>query len=156
MQPEREDLLIRPAVPADAGAAGELVRAAYAHYVQRIGREPVPMTLDYARVVGKGATWVAEEGGRIVGVLVLEHAADHVLVENLAVLPAAQGAGVGGRLLRHAEDEARARGVREVRLYTHELMTENQAYYPRRGYRETHRSGERPWRRVFFVKQLPG
>ena len=154
MQPEREDLLIRPAVPADAGAAGELVRAAYAHYVQRIGREPVPMTLDYARVVANGATWVAEEGGRIVGVLVLEHAADHVLVENLAVLPEVQGAGIGSRLLRHAEDEARARGVPQVRLYTHELMTENRAYYPRRGYRETHLGGDPPWRRAFFSKHL--
>jgi hypothetical protein len=46
--------------------------------------------------------------------------------------------------------------VLEVRLYTHELMTENRAYYPRRGYRETHVSGEPPWRRAFFAKQLPG
>jgi N-acetylglutamate synthase-like GNAT family acetyltransferase len=156
MQPGREDMLVRRAVAADADAAGQLVRAAYAHYVPRIGREPVPMALDYARIVADGATWVAEESGRIVGVLVLEHFDDHVLIENLAVLPAAQGAGVGSRLLRHAEDEARARGVREVRLYTHELMTENQAYYPRRGYRETHRSGDAPWRRVFFAKQLAG
>jgi ribosomal protein S18 acetylase RimI-like enzyme len=154
MQPEREELLVRRAVPADAGAVGGLVRTAYEHYVARIGREPVPMTLDYARVVAGGATWVAEVGGRIVGVLVLEHPDDHVLVENLAVLPAAQGAGVGSRLLRHAEDEARARGVREVRLYTHELMTENRAYYPRRGYRETHLSTETPWRRAYFAKDL--
>lgn len=154
MQPGPEQLVVRRAVPADAGAVGELVRAAYEHYVPRIGREPFPMTLDYAVVVAAGDTWVARQGARLVGVLVLEHADDHVLVENLAVLPGAQGAGIGSRLLRHAEDEARARGVLEVRLYTHELMTENRAYYPRRGYRETHLSGDAPWRRAFFSKHL--
>ncbi len=154
MQPGPEDLVVRRAVPADAQAVGELVRAAYAHYVARLGQEPYPMTLDYAVVVAGGNTWVAQDDVRLVGVLVLEHAADHVLVENLAVLPGAQGAGIGSRLLRHAEDEARARGVPEVRLYTHELMTENRAYYPRRGYRETHLSGDTPWRRAFFSKRL--
>ena len=147
--------MIRRASPADAEAVGQLVRAAYEHYVPRIGRPPVPMTLDYAHVVAAGDTWAAEQEGHLVGVLVLEHHDDHVLVENLAVLPQAQGTGVGSRLLRQAEEEAVARGVHEVRLYTHELMTENRAYYPRRGYRETHLSGDPPWRRAFFAKQLP-
>jgi GNAT superfamily N-acetyltransferase len=156
MRPEGQELAIRRAVPADAEAVAQLVQAAYEHYVPRIGRAPVPMTLDYVRVVAAGDTWLAEWSGRLLGVLVLEHLADHLLVENLAVLPLAQGTGVGSRLLRHAEDEARARGLREVRLYTHELMTENRAYYPRRGYRETHLSGDPPWRRAFFAKELPG
>ncbi len=155
MQPAAEKLVVRRAVASDAEAITQLVRAAYEHYVPRIGRPPVPMTLDYARIVAAGDTWVAEQGGRLVGVLVLEHFDDHVLVENLAVRPDAQGAGIGSRLLRHAEDQARTRGAHEVRLYTHELMTENRAYYPRRGYRETHRSGDPPWRRVFFSKELP-
>jgi N-acetylglutamate synthase-like GNAT family acetyltransferase len=156
MQPGGEELLIRRAAAADAEAAAQLVREAYQHYVPRIGRPPVPMTLDYASIVAAGHTWLAERGGHLVGLLVLEYFDDHVLVENLAVLPDAQGTGIGSRLLRYAEDQAQARGVHEVRLYTHELMTENRAYYPRRGYRETHRSGEPPWRRVFFAKQLPG
>jgi N-acetylglutamate synthase-like GNAT family acetyltransferase len=155
MQPSGNELVIRRATAADAEAGAQLVREAYQHYIPRIGRPPVPMTLDYARIVAAGNTWLAERGGHLVGVLVLEHFSDHVLVENLAVLPDAQGTGIGSRLLRHAEDEAQARDVHEVRLYTHELMTKNRAYYPRRGYRETHRSGEPPWRRVFFAKQLP-
>jgi N-acetylglutamate synthase-like GNAT family acetyltransferase len=154
MEPGAEEIVIRRAAASDAGAVGDLVHAAYQHYVPRIGRPPVPMTLDYAQVVADGNTWLAERDGRLVGVLVLEHLDDHVLVENLAVLPAAQGSGVGSRLLRQAEDEARARGVRELRLYTHELMTENRAFYPRRGYRETHVAGEPPWRRAFFAKDL--
>ena len=33
-------------------------------------------------------------------------------------------------------------------------MTENLAYYPRRGYRETHRSTQDSYHRVFFTKIL--
>jgi ribosomal protein S18 acetylase RimI-like enzyme len=132
----------------------ELVEAAYRMYVPRIGREPVPMTADYDEIARSGRAWIAEVHARVVGVLVLETAEDHLLVENLAVAPPYQNVGVGSRLLRFAEDQARARGLPEVRLYTHVTMTENQAYYPRRGFRETHRAGEDGFRRVFFAKRL--
>jgi GNAT superfamily N-acetyltransferase len=100
---------------------------------------------------------VAEPGGEpgvVVGVLVLEEAADHVLVENLAVAPDRQGQGIGQRLLQHAEERARSVGATEVRLYTHEAMTENRAFYPRRGFRETHRETQDGRPRVFFTKVL--
>jgi len=114
MRPEGQEVVIRRAVPADAEAVAQLVRAAYEHYVPRIGRPPVPMTLDYRRIVAAGDTWAAEQGRRLVGVLVLEHLDDHLLVENLAVLPEAQGAGIGSRQLRHAEDLAALTAVMEI------------------------------------------
>jgi ribosomal protein S18 acetylase RimI-like enzyme len=132
----------------------ELARAAYQPYVERIGREPAPLSADYGRIAGSGHAWVAEHDDRIVGLLVLEPADDHLLLENVAVAPQAQGRGIGGRLLRLAEDLARAHGLREVRLYTNEAMTENLAYYPRHGYRETQRSVQNGFRRVFFTKMV--
>jgi hypothetical protein len=42
----------------------------------------------------------------------------------------------------------------EIRLYTNEAMTENLDYYPRRGYRETHRATQDGYQRVFFSKAL--
>ena len=81
---------------------------------------------------------------------------DHLLLENIAVLPSAQRRGVGARLLALAEDEARARGLGEIRLYTNEAMTENLAYYPRHGYAETRRAEQDGFRRVFFTKHLAG
>ena len=128
--------------------------AAYEVYVDRIGREPAPMTADYGRISRSGHAWVAEHAGGIIGILVLEPAEDHLLLENVAVAPGAQGLGVGRRLLRLAEDKARAHGVGEVRLYTNEAMTENLGYYPRHGYRETHRATQEGFRRVFFTKVL--
>jgi len=147
-------LSVRPARAADARVMREVAVAAYQPYVDRIGREPAPMTADYGRIATSGHAWVAERGDRIVGVLVVEPAEDHLLLENVAVAPPAQGLGVGGRLLRVAEEQAVARGLGEVRLYTNEAMTENLAYYPRRGYRETHRATQDGFRRVFFTKML--
>ena len=84
----------------------------------------------------------------------LEEATDHVLVDNLAVAPQAQGRGVGGRLLEHADQRARAAGLPEVRLHAHELMTENLAHYPRQGFREPHRQIEDRRTRVFISRAV--
>lgn len=127
---------------------------AYRHYVPRIGAEPGPMRADYDAVVARGETWVAETGGRLVGVLVLVSAVDHVLIENVAVTPGQQGRGLGRRLLDFAEDQARAAGVGEVRLYTHQRMTENRAIYAARGYRETHREPVYGLYRVHLAKPI--
>jgi N-acetylglutamate synthase-like GNAT family acetyltransferase len=150
----QERPIVRRADAADVGAMCELARQAYQLYVERIGRQPAPMTADYDRVVEKGHAWVALHADRVVGLLVLEPAGDHVLLENLAVLPQAQGLGVGSQLLQLAEEQARAHGLRQVRLYTNEAMSENLDYYPRRGYRETHRATRDGFRRVFFSKDL--
>jgi ribosomal protein S18 acetylase RimI-like enzyme len=149
-------LTVRRAGEADVAALTAVAAEAYRPYVPRIGREPAPMTANYGQAVGSGLTWVAEADGEIVGLLVLVVHPDHLLLENVAVRPAAQGRGVGARLLALAEDEARARGLDEVRLYTNEAMTENLAYYPRHGYTETHRAEQDGFRRVFFAKHLAG
>lgn len=145
---------IRPATAADVPAIRELVAAAYRHYVPRIGREPAPMTADHAATVAAGRAWVAEVDGRIAGLVVLVPEPGHLLLENVAVDPARQGRGVGAVLLAFADDRARSLGLPEVRLYTNEAMTENIAYYPRRGYVETHRTEANGFRRVFFAKRL--
>src|SRR5262249_39060237 len=77
-----------------------------------------------------------------------------LLLGTAAVRPSARGRGIGARLLAFAEDQARALGRDEIRLYTNEAMTENLAYYPRHGYTETHRAEQDGFRRVFFRKRL--
>ena len=148
------DLEYRRATDADAETLAALVTSAYQHYVARIGRPPGPMTEDYAQVVREHEVWVAARGGAVVGLIVLIRQPDHLLVENLAVLPSEQRLGTGSRMLALAEERAREYGLTELRLYTHETMTENIAYYPRRGYVETHRAGDGGYRRVFFSKKL--
>ena len=148
---------IRPARSDDADAVTAVVGAAFVIYVPRLGGvEPWPMRLDYAGIIADGQTWVAEEGSEVVGVVVLEDQADHLLLDVLAVSPGHQGSGVGRRLMALAEEQAEDRGFDEVRLFTNAVMTENIAYYPKRGYIETHRDEIQGFHRVHFSKALAG
>jgi ribosomal protein S18 acetylase RimI-like enzyme len=113
------------------------------------------MTADYAQAVQSGHAWVAANS-QVVGFVILIPQPGYLLLENIAVLPAAQGRGVGAQLLALAEHEARSLGLGEVQLYTNEAMTENLAYYQRHGYTETGRAEQDGFRRVFFRKRLTG
>jgi ribosomal protein S18 acetylase RimI-like enzyme len=147
-------LTLRPATYADVPAVVSIVDDAYAPYIERIGRPPAPMTVDYHELVATAEVWVAEDDGAAVGLLVVELRDDHLLVENLAVAPALQGHGVGSALLQHAESRAAALGLSEVRLYTNEAMTQNLNFYARRGYVEVGRGVQEGYRRVYFCKSL--
>jgi GNAT superfamily N-acetyltransferase len=65
-----------------------------------------------------------------------------------------RGEGVGRALIAFAEGLARDAGCRSIRLYTHAMMTENLAYYPRLGFVETHRATEKGYDRVYMAKPL--
>jgi GNAT superfamily N-acetyltransferase len=145
---------IRLAGPADVDTLQAIAIAAYEKYVPRMGRAPAPMTADYAEAVRGRQAWAAIEDGRIAGFAVLVARPGYLLLDNVAVLPAAQNRGIGTRLLGLAEDHARDLGLSEIRLYTNEAMTENIAYYARRGYTETHRAEQDGFHRVFFRKPL--
>lgn len=132
-----------------------VVRAAYSVYIARIGRPPGPMLDDYGGLIEAGAVSVfAETDGAIAGIVVLLAKPDHLLLDNVAVAPARQGRGVGRALIAFAEAEARRRGCREIRLYTHEKMTENIALYERLGFVETGRGRQAGYDRVFMAKRL--
>jgi ribosomal protein S18 acetylase RimI-like enzyme len=145
---------LRAATIDDLGPVRDIVRAAYAKYVPRIGREPGPMLDDYARLIQDGHVHVVEHDGVVLGVLVLMPQDDAMLLDNLAVLPSAQGLGLGRRMLEFAERAAIDAGYRSIMLYTNEAMTENIALYTRIGYSETHRVEEKGLRRVYMSKPV--
>ncbi|MGJ6124418.1 GNAT family N-acetyltransferase [Mycolicibacterium sp. Y3] len=145
---------LRRATGADHAAVHRLIAVAFAPYVDRMGRRPAPMDADFTAALNDSLVWAIEDDGRLDAVLVLEHHTDHVLVDTIAVDPAARGRGHGARLLDRAESDARELGLREVRLYTNEAMSENLTYYPRRGYQETGRRTEDGYHRVYFRKKI--
>jgi GNAT superfamily N-acetyltransferase len=146
--------MIRCAGPGDVDVLRALAAAAYQKYVPRIGQKPAPMTAGYTQAVRDQQAWAAIEDGDIAGFAILIPRPGYLLLENVAVLPAAQGHGIGARLLGLAEDHACSLGLSEIRLYTNEAMTENLAYYPRHGYAETHWAEQDGFRRVFFRKPI--
>ena len=148
------DPAIRQAAQEDVPAIERIVHDAYKRYVERIGKPPGPMLDDYSARVAESAVWVLDDGDGIAGILVLLPAPDHLLLDNVAVDPARHGSGLGRRLMSFAEDEARRLGYAELRLYTHVMMHENLALYPRLGYEEFARFEQAGYQRVFMRKRL--
>ena len=144
---------LRRATAADLPAIKALIDAAYARYLTRMDKPPGPMLRDYGPSVEAGATWVT--GAPITAVLTLYPRDDHLLIENIAVHPSVQGRGLGRDLMSFAEQEAARGGLTRMTLFTHEVMTENQAIYAHLGYTEVDRRTEDGYRRIYMEKRLP-
>lgn len=125
---------MRRATPADAAAVHELTRAAYAKWVPVIGREPRPMTADPVARVRDHIVDLLHVDGALAALVETVPEEGILLVENVAVLPAFQGRGLGRRLLAHAEALAASLGLPRVRLYTNALFAENVRLYRGLGY----------------------
>ena len=128
------DLELRAAEVGEAAAIRGVVRAAYAKWVAVIGREPVPMQADYQKALHKHQFDVGVEDGQIIGLIETLQHPDYLWIENVAVLPAAQGRGIGRLLLAHAEHKASAAGRFEVRLATNGAFAANLSLYSGLGY----------------------
>jgi GNAT superfamily N-acetyltransferase len=147
--------MLRIAQPEDRAAVEAIVHAAYSIYVERIGKPPGPMLDDYAGLIAAGRVNVLEDpDGTIAALIVLLPKSDHLLLDNMAVRPDRHGRGLGRHLIVFAESAARRLGYAELRLYTHERMTENIALYTRLGFHETGRGREAGYDRVFMTKPI--
>lgn len=116
-------------------------------------RPPAPLERDYTDVIRAGSVWVA--GDPVVAVISLTPTDNGaLLVENVAVHPSAQGAGLGRLLMEFVEEHAARLKLERVTLYTNEAMTENVAIYEHLGYVVTGRATQDGYRRVFMEKSL--
>ena len=145
---------IRGAVLADAPAVRELTRAAYAKWVPVIGREPTPMTVDYDARVRDHRIELLHVDGQLAALVELVPEGGHLLIENLAVLPASQGHGYGRRLLAHAEAVAASLGLSVMRLYTNPRFTGNVQFYRLFGYQIDREEPFKGGMTVYMSKQL--
>lgn len=146
---------IRIADMSDVPAIEALIAATYTKYVSRMnGVKPGPMRDDYRALVAEKVVYLVDDEQGLAGLLVLLDQPDHLLFDNIAVRPDLQGRGVGRRFFIFAEEEARRRGYRELRLYTAEAMTENLALYQRAGWQEYDRYVQKGYPRVFMRKVL--
>ena len=75
-------------------------------------------------------------------------------IKRMWVAGSARGHGLGRRILGALEDEARARGVRELRLETNGTLLEARALYESAGYQVIPRFGDDPYAHHWFGKTL--
>ena len=139
----------------DAAALRRIARGAYQHYTAEMGREPAPMTADYAHHLRHDQVHVAvDDGGLALGFAVVIEKPEGGWLENIAVAPAVMGQGIGAALLRHVEDDLARAGAAALNLYTNQVMRQNIDWYRKNGYQETGRRREDGYQRVFFQKRI--
>ncbi len=143
------------ATVSDVDRVRAIVRAAYQRWVPVIGREPLPMTVDYDRVVVDHHIDLLVVSGDVVGLIEMMPRDDHLWIENVAVSPDRQGNGYGRSLLDHAEALARAAGKPEVRLLTNAAFADNVALYRRFGYAVSRIEPFRGGKTVYMAKAVP-
>ena len=129
-----EVISLRVAHDGDAEAIRALTREAYAKWVDLIGREPLPMNVDYSEAIRKHRFDLLYVGSRLAALIETVPEGDCLLIENIAVQPALQGRGFGTWLLKLAEERAASLGLAGVRLYTNKLFVQNIRLYATLGY----------------------
>ena len=152
---------IRLASAADQQAVAEVTRAAYQPWVQVVGGRPGPMDADFASLIADRKVHVAVPEGlpephpSVAGVLVQAIEDSALLIENVAIHPAHQRRGVGLALVTFAEAQARQCGLRVIRLFTHERMVSNIAWYVQLGFVVTGTEPIASGRLVHLRKAIP-
>jgi GNAT superfamily N-acetyltransferase len=171
-------LLLRPLAPSDSlEALTALLHRAYARLAAMgLNYTAVDQSVETtARRVGGGRCFVAEREGHVVGTVTVNgpwddkhlpearHCAwylrsDLAHLHQLAVDPAAQGRGLGERLVAACEQWAREQGYRAIALDTAQPADHLRQRYARLGYVEVDTvqwTGKR-YRTVIMVKPLVG
>jgi len=133
-QKPQPSIQVRRATSEDAAAIRDLTRASYAKWVPVIGREPLPMTVDYDRAVREHMIDLLLVDGAVAALIETVDAGDHLLIENVAVATDLQGRGYGRQMLVHAESLAASRGLPQIKLYTNKQFAENVGLYLHLGY----------------------
>jgi N-acetylglutamate synthase-like GNAT family acetyltransferase len=102
---------LRPATESDVPSVAGLVKAAYGHYVERIGMLPRPMTDDYPEVIRDRQVTVAEQDGAIVGVVVLTVTDEGFWSTTSRSIPPVAGPGSVGRCCSSRRRRRGGRGL---------------------------------------------
>jgi GNAT superfamily N-acetyltransferase len=111
-------VIIRPARPEEADVLTALARRSKASwgYPTEWLAEWGPLLTFTRDSIGSHMTLVAELGGRLAGLAVLQVEFGEAELAHLWVDPADQGRGIGSALLRSIADAARDRGHRSLRI----------------------------------------
>ena len=138
-----DTLVLRTASAADAGAIAATIAAAFEQYRGRLVPESGAFAETAESIAAELAsdtgTIVAERNGAMVGCVMIRIYKGDLYFGRLAVLPAARGERLAGRLIAAVEDQARARGLPGVRLGVRIALTANQKLFASLGYREISR-----------------
>ena len=148
-------MLIRAAAPADLASMFAIINDSAQAYrgvipADRWHEPYMPMDELQAEIAAGVAFWVAEEDGRLLGVMGIQDKGDVALVRHAYVATALQKKGVGTRLLRHIEGLTQ----KPVLIGTWAAATWAIDFYQRNGFRVvSHAEKERLLRKYWKIPE---
>ncbi|MEL6450613.1 MAG: GNAT family N-acetyltransferase [Pseudomonadota bacterium] len=147
--------MLTQAAPGDEAALERLMHAAFAPYVQALGRDspgPYPWLAD--AIAARRVLWV--DGTK--GCIVIDRADSQLRIEQIAIDPAEQGQGTGRRAMQALEALARKIGFDSIGLITAQPHTRLVAFYSGLGFEVTDirpvASGKDDMPRIHMTKSL--
>ena len=132
-----------------------LILAAFASMNGRIDPPSSALSLTAEVLAAKAEAEIGHvviDDGKLTGCLFLRPEADCLYVGKLAVLPAAQGKGLGRRLLAVAEETAAEFGLAALRLETRIELTDNHAVFAAWGFSKTAEKAHPGFARTTFIE----
>jgi N-acetylglutamate synthase-like GNAT family acetyltransferase len=133
----------------------DLVLASFAYMEGRIDPPSSATRLTMESLVEKAKAeiaYVVEDAGQLAGCIFLRPEKDCLYVGKLAVLPSAQGKGIGRRLLDIAEETALDLGLPALRLETRIELVGNHATFAAWGFERTAEKSHPGFTRVTFIE----
>ncbi|MBW9052217.1 GNAT family N-acetyltransferase [Rhizobium mesosinicum] len=133
----------------------DLILVSFAYMEGRIDPPSSASRLTVESLAEKAKAEIAyavENAGQLAGCIFLRPEADCLYVGKLAVLPSAQGKGIGRRLLEIAEETARELGLQALRLETRIELFGNHKTFAAWGFERTAEKSHPGFARVTFIE----
>lgn len=147
--PMCNDAAVRLAIPEDAAAISRVLQSAFGqhreHYTAAAFEVVTPPAEEIASRFSEGPQWVAELSGEVVGTVSLTHQPEGLYLRSLGVVPAAQGCGIGHRLLDATCDHAIGVGAKRIFLYTTYFVPEAIRLYETCGFKWVRDTAAEDW-----------
>ena len=135
----RMAIAVRTAIPRDAPRLQAIEREAGEQF-RTVGMPEIadadPFTVEeLIAYMDDGRCWVAVDGGTVVGYLVIDHIGQVAHIEQVSVVPKAQGRGVCRTLMARAREWAQTFGCGALTLTTFRDVAWNEPLYAHLGFR---------------------
>ncbi len=134
----KSDVQIRIASPGDAEKIGSLIREAFAplenFYTTEAFAAVTPNAAEIRARFSEGAIWAALKNEEIIGTVSTVIEGKLLYIRSMAVLPSAQGLGIGRALLEAVENYAIENGFENLFLYTLPFLSGAIRLYEQNGF----------------------
>lgn len=154
----RTEVAIRLATNEDIQAILHIVKEAFIEYCHIVGITSIEALCETEADVQSDLlqknVYVACRDGKILGTARIATKEKKAILSRFAILPEAQGAGIGSALLAHIEQELRSSKIERIELYSAVGNVRLKDYYLRKGFEIQKISNARGYERGVFQKKI--